>query len=357
MTFEHRVLEFASVEPVSLQQRLMASSEPFLDPAITSTAARAKLHSLAARLPDLTDHVAYRVSLDGKSPRVDFGLALAASHKQLLARALHSHARSFGAVARGWERIAHFAQLWSDSAAASLAVPSLFLEFAAQSADSPLPVPALFALIGSRPARDIRAQELRALRSSLQILAGDADPHTRELQRRAAHCHELLPNHSRLLQVGALLGHPGQPVRLSVAIHGGEVEPYLQRVGWKGNRSELALALELATRFSPLIELDFDPGEPMLSRVCLALRPETPEHWRGLLDALAYFGFAGSPECRGLIAWTGRHWLSLETSQSCVVNRYLSHVQLCCGDGEISARSWVGAIAHRTLGPEGGAWA
>lgn len=240
---------------------------------------------------------------------------------------------------------ARFARAWRDDAELEGSVERIWLEFDLEEEPArPRREPRIF--VDFRPAFARTASLDLRLAAAVRVtvaLTGQAPSH--DLMAGLRRCLESLPAGASLPYLCVDPEGPPERLRVCVLSLGCAVEPYLDAVGWRGERAllreQVLLPLSAACaegRGPTVLHLDLE-GEPA-ARVGLEFpfargtqaRGALAE--RGLLDVLVERGSCEARTRDALLEWPGRSvellpheiWLSQ-------VDRHLSHVKVTAGGG------------------------
>jgi squalene-hopene cyclase-like protein len=268
---------------------------PLVAESLVPKGARPHIRGLAGRLAPIV-RCGFEVRL-GASDVVDFQQGIVGPGDEAL-RLRRSLART-GADAPAWRGIEALLSAWCDERSPLHGtLKDLWLEF-----DRP-PSSALSVFAGLRPEADPVHAE-----AALDLLAGrEAWAAWRTEVRR---CFDATPpGRSRIGHLGLMLGRAAPFMRVNVGgLTADDVVPYLDRVGWPGDRDAAAA---LFARFHPLVDgvtLCLDVGEaigPRLGLEChLSGQPPAEPRWDALLEHLVAQGWCTPAKRAALLEWPG----------------------------------------------------
>jgi hypothetical protein len=253
-----------------------------------------------------------------------------------LARALASEPR--------WRAVARFGRLWHATSSALRAwIPFVFLEYDAEHPDAPVAVPSVFAALdsplGEAPSRG--CPELAAAREFAVALLGTRFDGERSDQLEL--CFRALHGQARVLHVAVMLGREAQSVRLSTWIGESQSVAHLEALGLRDAAEPLERLLTVLPVRPRHLQIDFDIGPPVGSRIGLGCRPEGLDEWRELLDRLVRRDLCDPDKAAALLCWPE----GSDRGAACV-RRELSHVKLGCEPGgRIEVKCYFGATRTR----------
>jgi hypothetical protein len=200
-----------------------------------------------------------------------------------------------------WEHLRRFAVAWArEGSPIHAAVPLVFLEFDA-SAPGARPVPSIFAALAAGAPPAPTARELVALFTG-QVAA-------REARDALAACIELLPRHSRLLQVGAMVGRRGGPVRIFAAVWKRHAADWLKAVGYPGDAEQVLRIHEAHADWCESILLQLDVAPAVGARVGIEFDAQAPTaelrtaEWSALTERFVTSGLCAPEQAHALLAW------------------------------------------------------
>jgi hypothetical protein len=316
---------------------------------IVGPKAKDRLLTLARGLPADSHAFGFECRLTGDDPRVDLGVAIAATPggRNALTR-LGTHRSRRGAAS--WHRIAAFGRTWGAGGSALRAwVPFVFLEFDEESALERNPVPSVFVALDSPLEGSSGASpELGAALRSVELLAGeDTNGENSDSLRRAF---SNVPGGGRVLHVGVMLGRPERSLRMSVLLPEAELSGYLRRLGHAVAAEVVAATLATLSGLVPATQLDFDLGSGADGRVGFGLRPaaRSSETWRRLLDRLSESVSIPAARREAVLGWSGSSELKLAAGGSRRLLREISHVKLGCGPAtQAQVKAYLGVTPLR----------
>jgi len=288
---------------------------------IADERARERLVRLAACAPGECYSIGVECRLASSIGSVDLGVAFL-PHMTTGAFDAWLRFSNAACAAACWGAIEAFIGQWHDSASSLRAwIPFIFLEYDADSADTPVIVPSIFAAldspIGVAPDRGL--PEMRAAREFSRLLSGNSWSEKRDEQ--LCRCFRALRGQARVLHVAVMLSRSTQSWRVSVLLQRNSLESYLRSIG---GTEAADTALLLATgRYEELLndslQLDIDIGPPISSRVGFNLQPDQKTSWSVLLQRSVELGLCSSEGASALLRWC---------SSGTVPHREISHLKL-----------------------------
>ena len=200
-----------------------------------------------------------------------------------------------------WERLRRFAVAWKrEGSPIHAAVPLVFLEFDERGEGTP-PVPSIFAALSAAHAQPRMVSEL------VGLLTGHALH--RDAREGLAACVERLPRHSRLLQVGAMVGRRDGPVRIFAAVWKRHAADWLKAVGYPGDAEEVRRIHDAHADWCESILLQLDVAPAVGARLGIELDAQAPAaelrsaEWRALAERLVASGLCAPDHAHALLAW------------------------------------------------------
>jgi hypothetical protein len=313
---------------------------------------RRTLAAIASRVPVPATSLGFELRLALGEPRVDLGIAMGPQRRaseQLAAAGRDPRVAPAGRVDPSWRRILDFAERWADpTSQLSSWVPFIFLEYDADAATDLVPVPSIFVALDSRlegaPFAASNCPELSALIEAAISLRGS--PLLPALQSMLARCFAALPRGARILHLGMMLGRAQGGVRLSAAMAGEEVAPFLRSLG--GEEAATGAATLLARgggRFSRA-QVDFDLDPSVQPNVGLGVRPDGrqgADSWERLIGEVIELGAANPERAAALLRWPGASRARAAGQPAeWMLHRELSHLKLAMCGGRLEAKAYLG---------------
>ena len=266
----------------------------------------------------------------GEHP-VDFGIRLGPS--PLGRTALAALALECDDGDPRWERLRRFAAAWArEGSPIHAAVPLVFLELDA-AAPGARPVPSIFAALapGAPPART--ARELVALFTG-HVAA-------RESRDALEASIEQLPRHSRLLQVGAMIGRRDGPVRIFAAVWKRHAADWLKAVGYPGDAEQVLRIHEAHAEWCESILLQLDVAPAVGPRLGIEFDAQAPTaqlrtaEWRALVERFVASGLCTPERAHALLAWR-------RPAEAGRMRRDVSHLKIVFdGSAPVEAKAYL----------------
>jgi hypothetical protein len=286
----------------------------------------------AGLLAGLACAFGFEVRLAAGRHRVDLGVRFGPSPHGRAALAALVDAADDGDPR--WERLRRFAAAWGrEGTPAHAAVPLVFLEFDASGAGNALPVPSIFAALAPGHAR------LRTVGELVGLLTGH--PLAREARASLAACIEHLPRHSRLLQIGAMVGRRDGPARIFAAIWKRHAAGYLEAVGYPGDADAVLRIHEAHADWCESILLQLDVAPSVGARLGIELDAQAPTEalraaeWRALTERLVRSDLCTPEHARAVLGWR-------RPAEAGRLRRDVSHVKIVFdGRAEVEAKAYL----------------
>ncbi|MBX3024985.1 hypothetical protein KF840_08760 [bacterium] len=288
---------------------LLAHAAPYVPDGLIDPAAWRRLATLPGQFPSAGVVGAFECRLEAGASQIDFEVCITrdSGGQEALAAALPELAKRIGDDDPRWVRTVEFLRDWADPhSTVAQAAPIIWLELDLDAARDRAPGP--FAIATLDPARafdddpETESERARAIQDVVAALHGG--PLTPGTQRAFDDCLAALPPAGRLMHVAVRPGDGDSAVRIILQMPWPKMVEYLERVGWPGDRAELAAWLEGTCRGTRLHSLNLDLTDRVGPRIGVEYHhgTATPE-WAFLLDALEERG-ACAPERRAqLAAW------------------------------------------------------
>ncbi|MDR3669717.1 MAG: hypothetical protein P4L36_02675 [Holophaga sp.] len=284
---------------------------PDLDPAIAGPASLEAMATLAPWLPaSSVRKLGYECRLNDPVPRLDLSLALGREGASGLLRSLPRRIAGHPV----WAGIRRFAEAWAEPSALGNAVQSVWLEFDLVQPWGSEALPGfIFALDESVALPRMAPVQLQPLvAAGLRAVLGGEPP--APLMACLANCLRELPGQARLAYVGLMLSRKDPVYRMCLLnLPAGQTLPYLERIGWGGDRARLAEVLAWFERRTDrtLLDLDVGAGGDLLPSAAIeGLRPApgpegSPLPWAHWLDDLCAGSLCLPAKRDGLRGFTG----------------------------------------------------
>ncbi|HEX8145195.1 MAG TPA: hypothetical protein VF553_21695 [Pyrinomonadaceae bacterium] len=254
-----------------------------------------------------------------------------------------------------WEKLRGFYRAWAETHASSFEnARATWLEFdTSTNGTAEVSPPNL--LFGYWPQEVERPPEWIIDTIIPLLLGGAISP---EFRQNVARCLAARPRETADFQIGVMFSRNIQAVRLCVFdLPADEVFPYLDEVGWNGDRDELGEYLEAFQPYADFIGLHLDVGEKIYPHIgvepnfvagCWARQPHMEPRWKGQFEQLLKRGLLIPEKRDALLAWIG-HQSLLSGDQEVLLLRGLSHLKVVLRPGaQAVAKAYFG-IAHRAM--------
>jgi hypothetical protein len=256
--------------------------------------------------------------------------------------ALRELSRSHAHVSAGWGALRGFAEWWcAPEAPGGGAIPLAFLEFDEDDRGTPSTPSVFFAVRRSTPAA--------AVRRPLALLVGD--PIDGAVFRALDAAIRALPEHSDLLQVGAMIGRHGG-IRLFAAIWKARVADYLKAIGYPGDVDRVLALHEAHADWCDKVLLQLDVGESIGARLGIEFDAQAPTpalrhaEWSELIARFVESGLCAPEKARELLAWR-------RTASPGLAHRDISHLKLVYDDSApVEAKAYVFEERRSGDGPQ-----
>lgn len=278
-----------------------------------------------------------------------------------------------------WKRTQIFLEAWGDPRCAlSSTIDHVWLEFDVSTAADWSPLPSVFHGYRMADADDagIMAppidRQIEATCQAFELLADRPVAPAVVEQLRA--CFEFLPSGGAVFQLGAMIARDTRAFRVCVRFPDqSQLLPYLDRVGWDGERDRLRDLLRRLEGKIDKLALDMDVTEsvqPKIGLECYLSRDDRSQaqRWLPFLDLLVNGDIALEPKCRTLLEYPGivdvrrdgARWpASLRQASELVgsaaisvFRRGIHHVKLVVEPGRpIEAKAYI-SVKHIWITPE-----
>jgi hypothetical protein len=251
-----------------------------------------------------------------------------------------------------WQRLSRLAARWSEQSSPLHAwVAFLGFEFDAVSAAQAIPVPSVFVALDAPLSDESDARpSLAAAREAAALLRGNLSP---ALEARVVEAFERLPAGGFVLHLAAMLGRHQEGLRLSVALPGETLEPYLGSLGGDAAADAAGRALRALPHRLARAQVDFDLLPAVAPRIGLGLRPgeSRREAWASLLRELVALGWAHEAKADALLEWPGASPAKPAVSGGWIaLRREISHVKLVCTPAApFQTKAYFGATLVRSI--------
>ncbi len=327
---------------------------------------------LVRRLPPV--HAGgFECRLGAGNPRVDFQQRILAINDE--PRILKNHiAGSMLGSSEVWHRIGQFCEQWmKPTTQLHRSVICVWLEFDHQNRPSAIPAPSVFLSFKHALQQGRTPEEMLVIiESSLNLLAGIriAGPLEANLRR----CIEAIPSGAAVGDLGVMLSRRTDAVRLNVAnITPGEINPYLDRIGWTGAITSGETAIACLKDFTDRVSLCLDVGSRIYPGFGLEgflySQPEKEPRWMSILDDLVDRGLCAPDKREALLTWPGFTdptkcefpWpgnliiqsLLRKPDRFIAISRQLSHVKIVCTPAHPPKAKGYFGFTYQWLQPEG----
>jgi hypothetical protein len=326
-----------------------------LPPLLVSEESFANIRQLAQSLPDFAvDFFGFECRLGEETYSADCALNLTPDGARMLA-GRHPVAPPRELQNGPWERLRNFYQVWGDTRQQSYEdARATWLEFDTSTNGAGIAAPNL--LFGYCPQEAKRPREWVVDTVIPLLLGGSISP---EFRRNIARCLEACPPETEDFQIGVMFSRNIQAARLCVFdLPEDGVFSYLDEVGWKGDRDQLADYLDAFRPYSDFVGLHLDIGETIYPHIgiepnfvasCWARQPHMEPRWQGLFEQLSTHGLLIPEKRDALLSWTGHQSISLGDEQVLLL-RGLSHVKVVVRPGAQAVGKAYFGIAHRPVG-------
>jgi hypothetical protein len=278
-----------------------------------------------------------------------------------------------------WSRLRAFLDAWGDTTLAlSSTVDHVWLEFDVSTSAGGTPVPSVFhgyrsvdgvdAVTTATPSRS----QLEATCRAFHILSGR--PVALAVVEQLGACFEHLPAGARVFQLGAMIARDTDAFRVCVNfLDVSQILPYLDQLGWTGERARLQRLLRQLEGRVDRLALDLDMSTSVLPKVgleCYLIRDDgaQAQRWSPFLDSLVEGGIALEPKCRALLDYPGladfrrdgARWPAalrrtselLGSAAISVFWRGIHHVKLVLEPGQPAEAKAYLSVNHRWVTPD-----
>jgi hypothetical protein len=254
-----------------------------------------------------------------------------------------------------WEKLRSFYRAWGETRPEPFEdARATWLEFDTSAGEREVSAPNL--LFGYWPQEPLRPTRWIVDTIIPLLLGGAISP---EFRRRIERCLDARPPETEDFQIGVMFSRNIQAVRLCVFdLPPDQVFPYLDEVGWSGNRDELNEYLETFRPYADFVGLHLDIAdrvyphigvEPNFLAGCWARQPHMEPRWNGQFEQLLARGLLTPEKRDAMLSWIGHQSLSLD-GQEVLLLRGLSHVKVVLRPGAPPIAKAYFGIAHRALG-------
>jgi hypothetical protein len=280
---------------------------PRLSSALVDPAAVDAIAGFAERLPLAFTWGLLELRLASGDPRVD--LAIGATS---FAGSRAALAEAFSDAAHAERERAAFGALgpllhsWAIGAGRLSDMPYVLLEYddPAAGRSPPFVFLAIDPDVRRSPARLVDAAALA--REGLTLALGELDPVPFATWER---CARLLPPGGRVATTAPLAARGRRELRLDASVPHQAIAPWLNAIGWPGERRQLDLLLDLLGPGWQRNNLQLDVGAAVGPMLGILFRPlvaaRDPRSWRRLLDRLYALGVCARDKGEAALDWIG----------------------------------------------------
>jgi hypothetical protein len=278
-----------------------------------------------------------------------------------------------------WRRTQTFLDAWGDAQCVlSSTIDHVWLEFDVSTAAGEPPIPSVFHGYQVADAEDAGVlappidQQIEASRQAFEILTDR--PLAPAVLKQLRSCSELLPSGGHVFQLGAMIARDTDAFRVCVTfLDRSQILPYLDRLGWAGERFRLQNLLGQLEGMVDRLALDLDVTRSVLPKIGLECYLSwndgaRGQGWSRFLDFLVDSDIALEPKCKALLCYPGlldfrvdgARWpASLRRASEffgsaaiSVFLRSIHHVKLVVEPGQpIEAKAYL-AARHMWITPE-----
>lgn len=274
---------------------------PLLSPGLADADALPPLYVMAQGLPPVA-RGGFECRLSAGSPALDLHQVLWRAHgeQHLLVDYLAARDRATRSHP-AWTSLQRFATWWADAKSdAAEQVDALFLELDAEH-DGPA-APSVFCKLGATGGITA-ARATGVVQEILDVLGLPAG--TSRLTEVFAVCEA---RSARITHVGMMLARETRALRINVAVGAAEaVPPFLQAVGWDGDRDVVAREVEWLRDYVDQVVCCLDVDDrlhPHVGLECfIEASAQSQGRWRRFVDALVERGLCDAAKGENLLAF------------------------------------------------------
>jgi len=313
-------------------QDVHAATRERLGPGLFSDESLLRIDRAMAGLPDGQSFYGFECRLTDDRSEVDFGTGIAkddGSRERVLAEPVDTDAAA-------WEAVRRLCAAWKASPSLDRLMRCVFTEIDLGGERDVVPPPSLFGRIDwlrqTNWSDELAVAESAALEFLVAAYGREIGPVPRagfDLAVRS------LPPNGWLHGIAAMLGRPGQPLRVGVWVPRWALREYLARIGLD---SESDALMELVGLYpdarGPFVELALDLGHGVHPRVGIEFTMDRQQDHAGrfvspLLDRMVEAGACAAEKAAALAAWPGRELVDLPgVGWPICVTRQLSHLKI-----------------------------
>lgn len=244
-----------------------------------------------------------------------------------------------------WQQLREFGKNWSSPASLLFRkVQDIWLEFDVAGSPEPVPIPSLF--FGSKIIHSGFPTKYHSWisRDAVQHLTGR--PLSDTLNQTLLRCIDTLPRDALLFQMGAMLSREPAFVRICISRLGlNDVLPYLEAIGWDGDKAPLTNLLNELTPYLDTITVDLDLLEngigPKIGLECAPKNEKVIDSWFTFLDYLVAQELCLPNKRDGLIAFAA------PSKQADNIVRGLHHIKLVTQAGKpTKAKAYLSVVSE-----------
>ena len=205
-----------------------------------------------------------------------------------------------------WQQLTNFGNVWckEDSPLDNL-VHNVWLEFDLDSEVSSTPIPSVF--FGISPS-ETETNFDWVTDTALPLLLNR--PVSANVKQGVKRCLATIPTEAHVFQIGLMLSRSVDAVRLCIRnIKPQEIVPFLEQMGWGGDKDNLAKLLEELTPFVDRIDLDIDVGDGIYPKIGLecyfTYQPSLQPKWELFFAYLVKSGLCTEEKQQKLLNFPG----------------------------------------------------
>jgi hypothetical protein len=211
-----------------------------------------------------------------------------------------------------WRRVADFCRGWEDrNGSLRSVIRNLWLEFDSSQVHGGIPEPSIFLGGFTRQSHgviDDSLKDLGQILTAFELLTKHYDGPRPNAMLEKAMLH--IPLHAAPFQIGVMARPEAFGFRLCITgLTPSDLRCYLKAMGYEGSEHALAEELDLLNTMTDQINLSFDIGERLSSRIglecsCLSLSPNG-RSWDGLFGYLKLKGVCDAAKAEAFQDWRG----------------------------------------------------
>jgi hypothetical protein len=327
------------------QSRLLRLVAPHLSPALVDPAAVDAIAGFAERLPHAFTWGILELRLASGDARADIAVVATrfagsrAALAEVFADARHAEREpaalgALGPLLHGWAaglgRLSDvpYLGLEYDHPASGRSPPFVFLAIDPDVCRSP-----------ERPLDDVIA----LAREGLTLALGELDPVPFATWER---CARLLPPGGRVATTAPLAARGRRDLRLDASLPHQTIAPWLDAIGWPGERRQLELLLDLLGSGWQRNNLQLDLGAAVGPMLGILFRPPAAardrQSWRPLLDRLYALGVCARDKGEAALDWIGVDTIDLpDLDWPVAVQRDLDFKLTLLPGGRLEVKSYL----------------